>query len=171
MQQQSLSYATEYHGQKISADSELEACEKETALNFSEEPDKEGQIWVTINTHSPTMMRNLLRCKFFETFAVEQKGKTKAVIGLTGRFPLGALSITRPRKDSSLSKIVKRVCLTRNLGSFGSSGPVSGGINQPKKGGPHQGTTSKPGREEKEAEIAWHRWVYGGERDPLLKVV
>lgn len=98
-----LAYKTEYHGEDITEDSDLEACEKETGLCFSNASDD-----ITINTHQVPLIKALLRCEFFTPTEIELKGKCKVVIGLSGVLPVSCLRIMRPRKDTRLKTIISR---------------------------------------------------------------
>ena len=94
-----LEYANSYHGERVAEDPELQPPEKETCVSFS--PVSE---YATINSHRGAVMRKLLQCPFFEVLEIEKRDGV--VVGLTGRVPVGSLSIKTPRKSNWAQYVV-----------------------------------------------------------------
>ena len=94
-----LEYATSYNGERIAEDPKLQPPEKETGIHFS--PVSE---YATINSHRGAVMRKLLQCPFFEVLEIEKRDGV--VVGLTGRMPVGSLSIKTPRKSNWAQYVV-----------------------------------------------------------------
>jgi len=99
-----LYYATEYSNRKVGCDPSLTAEERETCINFSEAGNS-----FTINTHTPTIARGLIRAPYASVRELELLAEGDVVVGVTAELPIGCLSIHTPRKKHYLSMIISRV--------------------------------------------------------------
>jgi len=94
---------TQYEGQAIATDLNLQPCERETAIYFSDA----GEV-AQVMTRNAALMRALLRCPFFEFREGELLLPDNKLTYVAGSIPLGALSIKTPRQDDHPSRIVSR---------------------------------------------------------------
>jgi len=173
-----LRYVTEYKGQIIGKDEYIPAESRETSINFAE-----GSKYFVVHSHTQAIMEGLLKCPAFEIIAIElalikgdkkhpNKARAEKVVGVKGRLPIGMLSVKSRRADDEIFRIISpRICTLSTAKLVAPSRPRRGetGNKSTQIGKPYKITTSKKRRRTKRAESAWRRWVYGGERDPLLE--
>ena len=103
-----LEYATTYNGERIAEDPKLQPPEKETSINFSP-----AAGLAMINTHQGAIMRALLQCDFFDVLEVEKRNGV--VVGVTGRIPIGSLSIKPPRATNAISRVISQAARGKSV--------------------------------------------------------
>jgi hypothetical protein len=93
----------QYSGEPVINDPGLSYIERETSLQFADRSQT-----VQFSTHSAAMIRALLACPFVRVESVEVLLPKECVVGLSGSFPIGALTIALPRQDNRPSRVVAR---------------------------------------------------------------